>query len=89
MHPIGVVTRRTGLRADVIRAAHEWAGGEGVSASDDAFLCELRGHEIACIPGDPRNLKITSAADFALAEWLVESGQVTVPGRSEESGGTV
>jgi 2-C-methyl-D-erythritol 4-phosphate cytidylyltransferase len=69
-----------GFRASLIRAVHDWASREEVEAPDDAFLCELRGHEVAAVPGDPQNLKVTTPFDLALAEWLVESGRMRLPG---------
>jgi 2-C-methyl-D-erythritol 4-phosphate cytidylyltransferase len=78
-----------GFRADIIRAVHDWARREDVRVSDDASLCEMRGHRVACVPGDPENLKVTTATDLAFAEWLVESGRVKVPVIGGGSGGQV
>lgn len=77
------------FRTDLIREVHDWAQREGASASDDASLCEIRGHAVACVPGDPRNLKITTAADFTLAQWLVDSGSVGIEGVDGDSRGPV
>jgi 2-C-methyl-D-erythritol 4-phosphate cytidylyltransferase len=32
------------------------------------------------VPGDPLNLKVTTGADLALAEWLVRSGDPAAAG---------
>lgn len=68
-----------GFESALIRALHERAASEGVEASDDVALAEERGHPVEVVPGDPWNLKVTTAADLALAEWLIESGRVHPP----------
>ena len=40
--------------------------------TDDAQLMELAGHKVLLVPGDERNLKITTAIDLKLAEILAE-----------------
>jgi 2-C-methyl-D-erythritol 4-phosphate cytidylyltransferase len=54
------------FRADVLRRAHA-SGGE---ATDDAALVEALGATVRVVPGDPRNIKLTTPADLALAEHL-------------------
>jgi 2-C-methyl-D-erythritol 4-phosphate cytidylyltransferase len=56
------------FRAVVLRAAHE-LGGE---ATDDAALLEVAGAEVVVVPGDPRNLKITTPLDRTVAQALAE-----------------
>ncbi|MCL7976614.1 MAG: 2-C-methyl-D-erythritol 4-phosphate cytidylyltransferase [marine benthic group bacterium] len=53
---------------------HLRAEQEATSATDDAALAERFGVPVRVIDGDPVNLKITTRADFALAEWLVAGG---------------
>ena len=55
------------FRADALRAAHT-GGGE---ATDDAALLEAAGGEVVVVPGDPRNLKITTPADLVIAAALL------------------
>ena len=55
-----------GFRADVLRRAHQ---GEP-DGTDDASLAEAAGAKVTLVDGDPRNLKITSPVDLALAELL-------------------
>jgi 2-C-methyl-D-erythritol 4-phosphate cytidylyltransferase/2-C-methyl-D-erythritol 2,4-cyclodiphosphate synthase len=43
----------------------------GVDATDEAMLAEQAGHVVRIVEGDPRNLKITTAADLAMAERLL------------------
>ena len=40
-------------------------------ALDDAALVEALGATVRVVPGDPRNLKITTPADLGLAEHLL------------------
>jgi 2-C-methyl-D-erythritol 4-phosphate cytidylyltransferase len=55
------------FRTDALRAAHT-AGGE---ATDDAALVEAAGGRVVIVPGDPRNLKITTPADLVVATALL------------------
>src|SRR5437660_4116924 len=48
--------------------AHEAAARDGYTGTDDAALVERLGHPVFPVPGDPRNLKITTPADLTLAE---------------------
>jgi 2-C-methyl-D-erythritol 4-phosphate cytidylyltransferase len=52
------------FRADVLREAHV----DDPDATDDATLVEDLGFTVVVVPGDPRNLKITYAADVHVAE---------------------
>jgi len=51
-------------------------------ATDEASLVEQLGHPIRVIDGWPRNIKLTTAEDFRLAELLIHSVK-----RKEEGGG--
>ena len=55
------------FRTDALRAAHT-AGGE---ATDDAALVEAAGGRVVIVPGDPRNLKITTPDDLVVAAALL------------------
>lgn len=55
-----------------LERAHGAARGEGIAATDDAMLVERLGEPVELIPGSPRNLKITTAHDLALAEWYAK-----------------
>jgi len=59
------------FRAAVLRDA---LGQSGQDATDEAALVERAGHPVRLVEGDPRNVKITTAADLALAERLVGTG---------------
>ncbi len=57
-----------GFRYDTIVAAHQAHQG---SAADDVEVARAAGIEIAIVPGDPDNLKITRPEDFARAERIL------------------
>ena len=59
------------FRAAVLRAAHDRAAAEGIDATDDATLVERAGERIAILPGDERNLKVTTPEDLTIAEALL------------------
>ena len=47
--------------------AHEGAA----EATDDAALVEALGATVRIVPGDPRNIKVTTTADLDLVRALV------------------
>lgn len=59
------------FRAGVLRAAHEHAGDD--EATDDAMLVERLGERVVIVPGDGRNLKVTTPEDLAVAEALIHA----------------
>jgi 2-C-methyl-D-erythritol 4-phosphate cytidylyltransferase/2-C-methyl-D-erythritol 2,4-cyclodiphosphate synthase len=61
-----------GFRYGIILEAHEKAESEGrADFTDDAALAEWQGHEVALVMGSERNIKLTTAEDFDLAERLM------------------
>jgi len=56
---------------ELLREAHLLAKGD---ATDDAALVEALGRRVRIFPGSPRNLKVTTAADLALAQALLTEG---------------
>jgi 2-C-methyl-D-erythritol 4-phosphate cytidylyltransferase len=66
-HLVAVQTPQA-FRAGILRRAH----AAGDDATDDAALVEALGATVRAVPGDPRNLKLTTPADLALAEHLLE-----------------
>lgn len=48
--------------------------------TDDASLVELLGHPVHLFPGDPMNIKLTTAEDLALAELFARRDAVPTPG---------
>ena len=64
-----------GFRFADILAAHRAAAGQ--TLTDDAAVAEAAGLEVALVPGDPLNEKITTAADLALAESRLAAARET------------
>jgi 2-C-methyl-D-erythritol 4-phosphate cytidylyltransferase/2-C-methyl-D-erythritol 2,4-cyclodiphosphate synthase len=60
------------FRLDVLKAAYARADA-ATSATDEAALVERAGYRVQLVDGDPRNLKITTAEDLAMAERLLGS----------------
>jgi 2-C-methyl-D-erythritol 4-phosphate cytidylyltransferase len=59
------------FRYEVLGEALRRAREDGYYGTDEAALVERTGHPVAAVPGDPRNIKITTAADLKIAEaWL-------------------
>jgi len=55
----------------MLETAHQRSRADAASgATDDAALCERLGHPVRVVAGSARNLKITTAEDFVLAEAL-------------------
>jgi 2-C-methyl-D-erythritol 4-phosphate cytidylyltransferase len=53
---------------EVICKAYEMAMRAGYYATDDAALVEAAGGRVKCVPGSPRNIKITTREDIITAE---------------------
>jgi 2-C-methyl-D-erythritol 4-phosphate cytidylyltransferase len=64
------------FRYALLRRAYERARAENFDATDDSTLVERLGSKVAAIAGDPRNIKLTRAEDFALAEILLRESKV-------------
>jgi 2-C-methyl-D-erythritol 4-phosphate cytidylyltransferase len=62
------------FRIELLREAHARARETGLRATDDAGLVEWAGTAPRIVPGDPRNTKITTAADLHDAEGRLVSG---------------
>jgi 2-C-methyl-D-erythritol 4-phosphate cytidylyltransferase len=61
------------FRRDWLEAAYARRGELGAAITDDAQLVEAAGHPVRVVEGAPTNLKITTAADLALAEAILKS----------------
>lgn len=64
------------FRVDVIRAAHRAAQDGHLLATDDASLVREAGGKVKLIEGSPLNLKITTPADLAFAEYRIRHNGV-------------
>jgi 2-C-methyl-D-erythritol 4-phosphate cytidylyltransferase len=60
-----------GFRYDVLKKAFDEATADGFVGTDEASLVERSGHQVAVVMGSPRNMKITTPADFELAEFYL------------------
>ncbi|MEO5588233.1 MAG: 2-C-methyl-D-erythritol 4-phosphate cytidylyltransferase, partial [Gemmatimonadaceae bacterium] len=54
----------------MLENAHERARAEGLTATDDAALCERLGERVVIVKGSERAMKITTEEDFARADAL-------------------
>jgi 2-C-methyl-D-erythritol 4-phosphate cytidylyltransferase len=59
------------FRYELLRRAYEVALAENTDATDDSVLVERIGAQVFAVEGDARNIKLTRAEDFALAELLL------------------
>lgn len=64
-----------GFHLDAILAAHSAHEGE---AADDVAVARAAGLEVAIVPGDAANMKITGPGDFARAAQILETGQMDI-----------
>jgi 2-C-methyl-D-erythritol 4-phosphate cytidylyltransferase len=62
-----------GFRLDVLSRAYERAFADGVTLTDESMAVERLGLPVACVPGAPRNRKLTTTEDMAWAERVLES----------------
>jgi 2-C-methyl-D-erythritol 4-phosphate cytidylyltransferase len=60
---------------EMIEHAYVQARRDGVTATDDAALCERLGLPVVLVRGSERALKITEEADFVRAEQLASLGE--------------
>ena len=63
------------FRYELLRRAFEKAVSDGFHGTDESSLIEHLGEPVYAIPGSPRNLKITTPADLALAERLLSQSE--------------
>ena len=61
-----------GFTYSVLKKAFDEASGDGFVGTDEASLVERSGHAVAVVMGSPRNMKITTPADFDLAEFYLK-----------------
>ena len=68
------------FRLDVLREAVALGRG-GVEATDEAVLAERAGHRIRLVEGEPRNIKVTTAADLSFARDMATAATAPPPVR--------
>ncbi|MHB8512920.1 MAG: 2-C-methyl-D-erythritol 4-phosphate cytidylyltransferase [Actinomycetota bacterium] len=61
------------FRIEVLLQAHADASRAGFVGTDDSALLERMGATVVVVPGDERNIKVTTPADLVLAEAMLES----------------
>lgn len=61
------------FRFGLIWKAHLECSSKGVSATDDAGVAIFAGHEVAMVPDDPYNIKVTFPLDVALCEAVLRA----------------
>lgn len=59
-----------GARYKLLREAYDLAGSNGWQATDDLALLEMAGQPVYLVPGDYRNIKLTTPEDRLLGEQL-------------------
>jgi len=62
------------FRYDVLRRAYEHTDVTDHSVTDESVLVEKLGFPVSIVEGSPRNIKITTAEDLAIAEALLATG---------------
>ena len=67
-----IINSPQSFRTAVLRECHDQALREGVQTNSDCELMLKYGRQVRLVPGTPRNFKITSRLDLALAETLLE-----------------
>jgi len=60
------------FRVDLVRQAYDLAFERGAFSTDDAALVEALGHPVRVVPGDYRNLKVTSPEDLLFVKACLE-----------------
>ncbi|MDK2744655.1 MAG: 2-C-methyl-D-erythritol 4-phosphate cytidylyltransferase [Nitrospira sp. BO4] len=61
------------FRRDWLLAAHRKAHGEGVRATDDAYLMEWCGYPVSVVEGSGENIKVTRPEDMVIGEAILSS----------------
>lgn len=70
--PLRAIQTPQGFKRDLILAAHEEARANNVTATDDADLVRRLGHKVALVEGSSWLMKITTPADYDIAQALVK-----------------
>jgi 2-C-methyl-D-erythritol 4-phosphate cytidylyltransferase/2-C-methyl-D-erythritol 2,4-cyclodiphosphate synthase len=76
-HEIFLAQTPQAFQTDVLRAALAHATRDS-DATDEAMLAEQAGHRVRLVEGDPRNLKITTPDDLAMAESLLGGAALSI-----------
>ncbi len=60
------------FKANLYRAAAYSAKEKGITATDDAMLCELAGFHVKLVEGSEENIKITTPHDLEIGEMIIK-----------------
>ena len=63
-----------GFRLDLIRRAHRVARERGCKSSDDGSLVLALAENVATVPGERTNLKVTFRDDLVIADAILRNG---------------
>ena len=63
------------FKTGILREALRRAGETGTIGTDEAALVEALGGSVAIVEGSPVNIKVTSPADWAYAEWQLAQAE--------------
>jgi len=63
-----------GFRLELIRRAHRIARERGFKSSDDGSLVLALAENVATVPGERSNLKVTYRDDVIIAEAILKKG---------------
>ncbi|MCP9451716.1 MAG: 2-C-methyl-D-erythritol 4-phosphate cytidylyltransferase [Nitrospira sp.] len=73
--PLWLAQTPQAFHFDRLRAVHRKAHGEGVHATDDAFLFEWAGYPVMVVEGSGENIKITRPEDMVIGEAILSARQ--------------
>ena len=62
-----------GMKADVFRLCYNKLSTQNVLGTDEAMIAENFGYKVAVIPGDYKNIKLTTPEDLQIAELFLEN----------------
>jgi 2-C-methyl-D-erythritol 4-phosphate cytidylyltransferase len=71
--PLWLAQTPQAFRRDWLLAAHRKAHGEGVRATDDAYLVEWCGYPVSVVEGSGDNIKVTRPEDMIIGEAILAS----------------
>jgi len=66
-----------GFRYALLERAHFQAADAGLVGDDDGQLVAAAGYDVAVVPGEPTNVKLTTAEDLAVLEALLREQEAT------------
>lgn len=62
------------FRRELLLECYEKALKDKLQGTDDAYILEVYGYPVKMVPGDYRNMKITTKEDLEYAEYLLKQG---------------